>query len=102
MCNVRWSSEIILNVTTFFNNNILIPRKWTLNIRNLHICHYRPSTRITFILNSFQFRNFSPYCQNKTRLESIGLRKSILGISFSPDLKMAEYKIIEIVSIDLR
>lgn len=35
--NVRWSSEMILRAATFFNNNILIPRKFTLNIHNLHI-----------------------------------------------------------------
>lgn len=34
---VCWSSEMILRDAAFFNNNILIPRKFTLNMHNLHI-----------------------------------------------------------------
>lgn len=45
---------MILNVTAFFNNNILIPRKWTLNIDNLHILSLQIFHITTFILNSPQ------------------------------------------------
>lgn len=75
-----------------------------MDLKHTQSSHLSLQTFHTYYIYSqfLPIRNFSPYCQNKTRLKSIGLRKSILGISFSPDLKMAEYKIVEIVSIDLR
>lgn len=104
-------------LTNYCNMHNIILQKTQLSIREFYSAEPRflfiqirgqTSQKCCLYTLFLTINNGSAYCQNKTRLDLFwGLREICLEdllekkLSFSPELKMAEYKIIEIVSIDL-